>query len=703
MAGASTENEVLQAFGPIVEEAAAGRYRGSGGLVPARAARAFADAGAHERAARLWRQAALRSSEERFYGDTRGALRSIQQVAREQGNFPSSVTDAIAALPDRRRLLAAAHDSSAEMLEAAHNDQLPDAFSSARQALWEARLGGHWMDEQVAVSYFADVLDQADRQPVAVGLWVASGQLKKAAEAAATLSDVVDVTGWLAHGSRSQRSAAAAVIAAQAAAVPDADVDTMMERLLVAAQGLWTEPGLPFPPQMHAIRAIAAFGVRIPAWAVDRILEIARPGAAGNLDDIANLLVQTLNAVPGRHDDLAPLVLAMLDRDDPATNLAGLVAGLPEAARSLLRPDLQALVEAGRQGALDALGDVGVTLTIEGELSARRACARLLRRPLGVERLRMDVTTEFGRTARLVSLLTEVAEPVGVDAAQLVASKCTQVGGLMFSSAVVSAVGEVPSDAQREAVERSGAGGVEDDIADAAARAAAGDPESVLAATFERLVEAVADGQEGVPMRLQALQASRMLLSQVLAPRREALARRLVEVSDDPCFNDFDDFNRGTLDKLSRSTFNTGESDFTRVCLLIAAEAAASVIHEFGPTDDLRGVVKDIARRAGVLLRSTDAEDRSRGAQTMRLLAEADDTLRDIALPLRFSPDPLVRFRGISTADTAELASFVTDPSPAVRMQVAARADELDDANASLLLQDGDLRVRTAAQQAVAG
>ena len=146
----------------------------------------------------------------------------------------------------------------------------------------------------------------------------------------------------------------------------------MVERLLEAAQGLWTEPGLPLPPQMQAVRAIAAFGVRIPAKAVDRILEIARPGTAGNLEDIANLLAQTFNAVPARHDDVVPLVLAMLDRANPATNLAGLVAGLPDAVNNLLRPGLQALVEAGRQGALDAFGDVGVTLTIEGQVLARQ-------------------------------------------------------------------------------------------------------------------------------------------------------------------------------------------------------------------------------------------------------------------------------------------------------------------------------------------
>ena len=697
--GPSTEGEVQQAFGRVVDNAAAGLYGGSGGLAAARAARAFAVAGALERSELLWRQAALRSSEDRLFGDTRGALRAIQYAARERGTIPHSVDDAIAALPDRRRLLAAGHDSSADMLEAAHNGQLPDAFSSARQALWEARLGGHWADEQIALSYFADVLDQADRRPVAVRLWVASGQPKKAAEAAATLSEVVDVAGSLADGSRHQKIAAAAVISAQAAAFPDADVAVTVDRLLDAAEGLWSQPALLMSPQLQAVRAIAAFGVRIPPDAVDRILDLMRPGVAGNRDDIANLLVQTLYAVPSRFDDVAPLVLTMLDREHPATKLAGLIAGLPDELHSRLRPRLHQLIDAGRPEALDALNDIGVTLSPEGQVRARQACARLLRRPLGIERHQVDLTTEFGETARLISLLADVAEPADVSADRLVPSRCEPLGGLVFSTAIVPSIGAVPLGGA-EATNKP-PGGADDDVVDEAAQTASGSPALVLAATFERLMGAAADEQEGVPMRLQAMQASRMLLPRLPASARQALAGRLVEVSDDPGFTELDDFNRQSLDPLSRSTFNTGESGFSRDCLFVAADAAASAIEAAGLTDELRGIAQDIARRASVLLRSTDAEDRARGAATLRLLAHADDELRLLTSPLRSSHDPAVRWRGISTANVGELSSFVSDPSPMVRVQVAARAGELDEVDANRLVQDLDLRVRTAARQAV--
>lgn len=697
--GPSTEEEVQQAFGPVVESAAAGLYGGSGGLAAARAARAFAVAGALERAELLWRQAALRSSEELLYGDTRGALRAIQHAARERGTFPHSVGDAIAALPDRRRLLAAGHDSSADMLEAAHNGQLPDAFSSARQALWEARLGGHWLDEQVALSYFADVLDQADRRAVAVRLWVASGRPKKAADAAATLSDVVDVAASLAGGTRSQRIAAAAVLGAQAAAVPDADVAVTVERLLDAAEGLWSQPAMLISPQSQAVRDIAAFGVRIPPEAVDRILELVRPGVAGNRDDIANLLVQTLYAVPTRFDDVAPLILTMLDRDQPAPRLAGLIAGLPDELHLRLRPRLRKLMEAGRQGALDALNDMGVTLSRNGEILARQACARLLRRPLGIERQRMDLTTEFGETARLLSLLADVAEPVDVNAEELVTSRCAPVGGLVFTTAIVASIGETPADESVSTNEV--AVGADDDAVDEAAETASGSPQSILSAVFERLMHAVADQQEGVPMRLQAMQACRTLLPRVSASLRQALARRLIEVADDPGFTELDDFNRRSLDPLSRSTFNTGESGFAGDCVFVAADAASSAIEGAGLTDDLRSVVRDVARRASALLRSADAEDRTRGAATLRLIAGADDDLRPLAAPLRSSHDPSVRCRGISSADADELASFVSDPSPMVRVQVAARADDLGELDANRLLSDPDLRVRTAARQSI--
>ena len=69
--------------------AGAGRFRGAGGLVFARAAHAFAMHGDTARAIDLWRQAILLSSESRLYGDVlacRAALTAADPgAARHRG------------------------------------------------------------------------------------------------------------------------------------------------------------------------------------------------------------------------------------------------------------------------------------------------------------------------------------------------------------------------------------------------------------------------------------------------------------------------------------------------------------------------------------------------------------------------------------------------------------------------------------------
>jgi hypothetical protein len=140
----ASSEEVDQAYCDVLEDALAGRFLRARGLVTSRAAYAFAIRGDTRRAENLWRQSILVSSEDRFYGDARNAMRASVRLAGDSGQFPSTGLDAVvSALPNRRRLLAGAHDPSLSAFEAAHNDKLVDAVGETRRYLWESRLAGH--------------------------------------------------------------------------------------------------------------------------------------------------------------------------------------------------------------------------------------------------------------------------------------------------------------------------------------------------------------------------------------------------------------------------------------------------------------------------------------------------------------------------------------------------------------------------------
>lgn len=186
------------------------------------------------------------------------------------------------ALPNRKRLLAGAHDPALTALEAAHNDKLPDAFGDTRRYLWEGRLAGHLQEELLALSLFGDVLTAGKQPAAAVETYVAAGQPKKAAELATTLPELIDVHVWISSAVRRRRAAAIQVIGAQTAIVHDDDVDEVVEVLLQTGDGLWNAPVWSPLPELDALKAVASFGVRIPETAVEGILAVAGPALLGN-------------------------------------------------------------------------------------------------------------------------------------------------------------------------------------------------------------------------------------------------------------------------------------------------------------------------------------------------------------------------------------------------------------------------------------
>jgi hypothetical protein len=106
LAASSTPADTDTAFMPLMQAAGAGRYLNGGGLVFARAARAFAMHGATARAIDMWRQAIRLSGESRLYGDVAGCRRALNAAILEQPVPAFAELAPAGPLPNTDRLLA---------------------------------------------------------------------------------------------------------------------------------------------------------------------------------------------------------------------------------------------------------------------------------------------------------------------------------------------------------------------------------------------------------------------------------------------------------------------------------------------------------------------------------------------------------------------------------------------------------------------
>lgn len=143
LTASSTAADVDSAFMPLMHAAGAGRYLQAGGLVFARAARAFAMHGATARAIDLWRQAILLSSETRLYGDVAGCRRALNAAILDQPVPALAELAPPRPLPNADRLLAVIQSAELYALRAAHAGKLPDAFGVARRRRRGVDYGWH--------------------------------------------------------------------------------------------------------------------------------------------------------------------------------------------------------------------------------------------------------------------------------------------------------------------------------------------------------------------------------------------------------------------------------------------------------------------------------------------------------------------------------------------------------------------------------
>ncbi len=585
-ADASLE-DVDGAYGQLVSDALAGRYLHARGLVTARAARAFAIGGDTERANSNWRQSILASSEDGFYGDVRGAMRASSLLTSDSGIIElNGLRVVTSALPNRRRLLAGARDPALGALEAAHRNKLPDAFGDARRHYWEGCLAGHFLEELLALALFGDVLSAGERPVEAIQAYVMAGEAKKAVELTRGLPEPVDVRRWLVSAVRRRRAAAVQVVGAQSATVHDGDVGEIVDALLQVAQDLWTAPFSNPLPELDALKAVGSFGFRIPEAAVDPILSISGPALTANTrasDEVADLLMQTYWAVASRREDLGNALALMLRLKDPPHNLWGLVQAIPEPARGPLLPVVVALGAEGRPDAVETLASWRV-VTDAVQLSARAACAALLRLPVGIPRTSRSVGTQESVTVDLLLALLDAEDLVEVPLAELGSDKARPAGGMLYSTSFVSPTEpgseEMTTDASVDAdlpTESSApkAQHDESEAEDRVAMIAAGPPEDLAVAVAGQLAAMTEDHHGGAASRARAVAALRLLVERLPAGVAGQLASRLAVVHETPKLSDEDLWEIGSDGPLSRFRFSTGANLLAGLALVTSAEAFA--------------------------------------------------------------------------------------------------------------------------------
>lgn len=687
LTAAPSSKDVDQAYGHLLEDALAGRLLHAGGLVASRAARAFALAGDATRAENLWRQAVLMSSEQGLYGDAANALRATRRVIADAGRFPiGDLQLVLEAMPNRRRVLESQEDMSFVAFEAVQSGRLPDAFGYVRRWLWEARLAGHLLEERLAWQLLGDILVAAEHPAVAVECYVRAGSSKKAAETVDALPEMAGTWRWATAAQPLVRGAAVKIASEQSRLVPDADIPDFAARLLSLAEGLWESPWIAGRAEMEAVRGLARLGVRIPASAVDGIRALARTAVEQSTRadaEIANLLVQTYWAVEDRRSDVGADLAEMIRRSDPPDELWTLLRNLPSGWEPLL-PVVRERADAGVRDAADTLAawqgsDAGV------QLAARRACAALLRRPVGHVRSGGTVGTSEERTAILMLALLDATQEAPIEPSTLVPALCPPVGGVLFAVGTVAEEGEVPAAPAVPTGDTSPA------TVDSAAIAAAGSREELLLLVAEQMLAIAEDTLDIAASRRQAILALRRLIDRLPRPVAANAVGRLAEIGDHPGLTQADEWEIEHNNPLSRSRIDTGAGTLPATALIAAA-------HALRRAGTVAGDFAELASRliAAALPLLRDVTRARLGAAAVANVAAADPSLAHFATGLVFHSDPGVRAAGASHApvDESVYRILASDPAVQVRIAVASRGTALPLSVRNTLAADPDIRVR---------
>ncbi|MGW9211235.1 hypothetical protein ACWGR4_30170 [Embleya sp. NPDC055664] len=689
-------DDVLRVFGTVVENAIGGRLRHARGLVVSRVAHALGVRGAIERADNYWRYSILASSEHELYGDARGAMRASRLLLQDDGRYSRTPLHvATSALPSRKCLIDSPFDPAHIALEAAHAGRLREAFGDTRRYLWQSRLSGHLQEELNALSLFGDVLVATGQKTAAVEFYIAGGAAAKAVKHAKDLDEPADVRAGLTSGVRRRRNAAVQVVGAQAAMIDDQDVTDLVNTLMPIADQWPQTRNIGPRPEVEALKAIAAFGVRIPDTSVDAILALAQPALATPTwagEPVANLLIQTYWTIEQRREDLATALTSMLRQTTPPESLWTLVANLPEDAREPLLPTITELADTEDPAAIQTLATWG-NATPAVQLAARRACAALLRMPVGVTRSTTVLGTWESTTVDLLLGLLGTEQPVAVLPDELTADKCQLAGGVLYVTTTVVAPTSPPNTPPQTPLD------TQDDPQpqDEAANTAASPPTALATAVALHLTATIEDTHYGAAPRAQSVRALRRILEHIPAETTATLVSRLAAVSKTPNFNASDLAAMEGNNPLSSVRINTGAHKLPGLAMVAAAEALALTQTPGTPTTPGGQAFVDQAVAASpAYLRSENRDMRILGALTLATLAQADPRYAALAAGLLSHPDDDVRALGVAHAPASSemFTTLVDDPSMQVRAALARRALELPDPVRDMLAEDPRVEVR---------
>lgn len=674
--------ELDSTWRPLVTDAAAGRFRAARALVAARAAYACAVRGDTEQAENLWRQAVLASSEEHLYGDARGAMRALLYLAIDEGRPLTGPNGASGGLPDRKRLLAAAQDPALSALEAAHNKRLPDALGDARRYLWEARLAGHLREVVSAQSLLGDVLNSAGHQQAALHFYLDAGQAAKAVDVTRAMPAPAEVIPWLTSPLRQRQAAAIEVIQAQATAVPDTALPALVDQLLERAALIWDAPAADPAPERQALRALAAFGRRIPDTAVDTVVGLARTGTgipmpdtwAMNAPVIADLLVQIYWALEHRRSGLADILADLLDLPVPPHNLWPLVREMPEEARAPLLDRIRSRAEQGDRSAIWVLARWRQS-TPAVQIAPRQACAALLRRPVGIPRQVTRIGTQAPDTVDLLMALFTATDPIDVPTSSLGSDQAQPVGVVLLEMTLNGPA--APAEDTLPTAERPpDAEALPAAEPDQAALMAAGPPADLAAALTEHLLAMAEDTHDAAPSRTQAIDALRALAFRLPAATLSNITDRMLTISRDPQYAAIDLLTLEVSGPLSRGRLNLGIVHLPAMALVLATDAfVRRRTHRSALTKQEAPLIDEVLAMSAPLMRDPDPQVRKMAAVAVTQLAYSAPEAAVHTTGMVFHPDPEVRALAATVVPlTPHLqAALATDPALQVRQALTDR------------------------------
>lgn len=699
----SDRADIETAYAHVTDVILQNGYLDAIGLAKSRRAYAHAVRADFETARTWWKSSIKDSCEARCDADAREAMFSIRDLEIGAGQLTTPIAELLAALTGDQRRLAQRPDPELLALDAAHHNRLPDALGDARRYLWEARLAGQRDRERHAMSLLADVLEAAGQPRPAVIAHISAGNADAAERIAAT-QPPLDLSNWLSIKDQRRRSAIIRVIGAQAHRYPDELVPFVAALLLKYAENLWAEISVFEPcPVRDAINALINLGLRIPEFAVDDILTLARPtvetvdifGSA----EIAELLVNTYCAVPTRRSDLAEVLGQRMAREEATPELWQVVEQIPGDMRAELVPMVLSAAASARREPVACAAAWKLT-GVPNQIAARQAAAHLLRRPLNTNPGQQAISLAESATVTLLMGLLNLddADLIDVEVEALASDKAGPAAGVIapIGSADSATQDSGPPEAET-AADMAPTGQSGDD----AARIAAGPRDQLAAAVAQKLIAIAQNSLEGSGTRVNTLNAISQLAEYLDQRMISNAAKAAEEIFHNPAYSPIDDTVRSWDHGLSRVHLDTGQTLLRAIALAAAASiyriGRVSATAALPPDSDF---VSSLLAGAGELLAMDDAPIRRHGADVFFDLVEAGDVSRETLTAFLGDRDSEIRSRAVEAAQpgTAWLAVLARDGAAEVRAQVARRPDLPDDIRL-VLLGDSDPEVSRSAKR----